>query len=76
MDWAHPIFFTVFGENPSRKRIVRQPLSVGALLETIATWTELLTYVSLLGGMTDVDEQAVAAAYETAVWRGREFRCP
>jgi hypothetical protein len=44
------------------RRTPGQPLSVGALLETIATWTELLTYVSLLGRMTDVDEQAVAAA--------------
>jgi hypothetical protein len=62
IDWARPIFFTTFGENPSRKRIARQPLSVGTLLETVATWTESLTYATLLDRMTDVDEKTVAGA--------------
>lgn len=60
-DLTRPIFFTVFGENPGRERVAKQPLSVGTLLETIATWAELLTHITLLNEITDDGEKIVAA---------------
>ena len=40
IDPANPIFFVSFGHNPTRERISRQPISVGTLLETNATYAE------------------------------------
>ena len=45
---ARPIFFAVFGENPTRRRIARQPLSVGALLETRAIFSEIVTGLQII----------------------------
>ncbi|WP_114859721.1 hypothetical protein [Azospirillum brasilense] len=45
---AHPLMFVRFGENPSGALVARQPLTVGALLETIATYSELKSGMPLL----------------------------
>jgi hypothetical protein len=54
---GHPIFFTTFGENANRDRIARQPISVGTLLETNATLSELITGTVVLSQIADNDER-------------------
>lgn len=57
IDANHPIFFTTFGENTTRRRIARQPISVGTLLETNATWSELITGTAVLSQIPDGDDR-------------------
>lgn len=42
-DEQRPIIFVRFGDHNTERQLVRQPLSVAALLETTATWSELST---------------------------------
>lgn len=60
---ARPIFFVVFGDNETGKRVARQPITVGALLETTATWAELRVGLGVLSSMA-ADERSV----EQVLW--------
>lgn len=62
IDQSRPIFFTTFGHNATRTRIARQPLSIGTLLETNATWAELITGTQLLAQVPDEAERRVSLA--------------
>lgn len=55
---ARPIFFVAFGDNETGKRVARQPITVGTLLETTATWAELRIGLGVLASMP-ADERAV-----------------
>lgn len=59
LDPTRPIFFIVFGSNLDQKRIARQPLSVGTLLETIAVWSELINGTTILSSIQDHGESLV-----------------
>lgn len=57
-DNKSPIIFVRFKDHYSDRVLVRQPLSIAALLETTATWSELLTQLGVLVAMPD-DERLV-----------------
>lgn len=46
-----PIFFARFGDHDSRKNIIRQPISIGALLEVRAIYAEMVTGGVLVSSM-------------------------
>ena len=53
-----PIFFVSFSDHDDGRRIARQPLSVGALLETTATWAEIRAGISAIQ-MLDEEQRIV-----------------
>jgi hypothetical protein len=53
-----PIMFIHFQEHHSRQLIVRQPITVAALWETTAVWSELVTEFQLLQNVPD-DERMI-----------------
>jgi hypothetical protein len=63
-DHNRPIFFVIFGENTTRERIARQPLTVGTLLEATATWAELFTGLLAINQSTDESTKVV----DRALW--------
>jgi hypothetical protein len=63
-DYKRPIFFVIFGENATRERIARQPLTVGTLLEATATWAELSTGLLVINQSPDESTKAV----DRALW--------
>lgn len=56
LDEQRPVIFVKFADHYTDKLLVRQPLSIGALLETTATWSELSTQVKTLSEL-DQDEK-------------------
>jgi hypothetical protein len=54
-DENRPIIFVRFKDHYTEQRLVRQPLSVAALLETTATWSELSTQFQTMSAF-DKDE--------------------
>jgi len=50
MDSTRPIFFVCFHDNKSGDRLIRQPMTVGALLETVAVASEYLSIRAILVG--------------------------
>ena len=46
---ARPIFFVRFSDNETGNLVARQPITVGALLETTAMWAELLAGLASFG---------------------------
>ncbi|HUB12021.1 MAG TPA: hypothetical protein VMB34_08695 [Acetobacteraceae bacterium] len=75
LDPKRPIFFAVFGENPSGQRLARQPLSVGALLECIAVHSELLAEFGIANAIADGDTRTVELAIRSRE-RGRSWYDP
>ena len=69
LDPSWPIFFVIFGDNATGERVARQPLSVGSLLEIIATAAELQSELSTLNRIPDPDERKVALA----IWKSRRI---
>lgn len=57
-DEKRPVIFVRFGDHYSEQLLVRQPLSVAALLETTATWSELSTQFQTLSALNQ-DERMV-----------------
>lgn len=57
-DEQKPIIFVRFGDHVTERQLVRQPLSVAALLETTATWSELSTQFQTLSALPK-DERIV-----------------
>jgi|TARA_B110000908_G_scaffold165665_1_gene215504 hypothetical protein len=54
-DERRPIIFVSFGDHYTEQKLVRQPLSIAALLETTATWSELSTQFQTMSAF-DKDE--------------------
>lgn len=54
-DERRPVVFVLFGDHYNGQQLVRQPLSIAALLETTATWSELSTQFQTLTAL-DKDE--------------------
>lgn len=54
-DEKRPIIFVRFGDHYTEQQLVRQPLSIAALLETTATWSELSTQFQTMSAF-DKDE--------------------
>ncbi|CCV03309.1 hypothetical protein MESS2_1030166 [Mesorhizobium metallidurans STM 2683] len=63
IDETRPIYFVAFSDNENGTRVARQPITVGSLLETTATWAELLTGFGIISSLGH-DEQVV----ERALW--------
>lgn len=57
-DEQRPVIFVRFGDHFTDQQLVRQPLSIAALLETTATWSELSTQFHTLSALGP-DEQTV-----------------
>lgn len=68
IDEARPIFFVVFSDSADGSRVARQPITIGSLLETTATWAELMAGMSLINSLGD--EEAVV---ERALWRNERL---
>ena len=64
VDDSRPILFAKFLDPSNGRQIVRQPLTVGSLLETNAIWSELRTRLEVMGGMP-----AAPRAAEQVYWR-------
>ena len=43
LNFDRPIFFIAFGDHDTGRRLARQPLTVGSLLETCSVWSEMAT---------------------------------
>lgn len=48
VDINKPIFFVNFLDNPTGDRIIRQPLSIGSLLESIAVYSEIISNIACI----------------------------
>lgn len=57
-DEQKPVIFVRFGDHYTGKQLVRQPLSIAALLETTATWSELSTQFHTISAL-GADERKV-----------------
>lgn len=57
-DEERPVIFVKFGDHFTDRLLVRQPLSIAALLETTATWSELSTQFHTISAL-EPDERAV-----------------
>lgn len=66
---ARPIFFVNFSDHHAGALVARQPITVGALLETTATWAELRVGVATLA-LLPKDEGLV----EQHVWKRRQLQ--
>ena len=62
LDERRPVIFVRFGDHYTEQLLVRQPLSVSALLETTATWSELSTQFQTLSGL-DHDDRMVEECF-------------
>jgi len=66
---ARPIFFVKFGDNVTNELVARQPITIGSLLETTATWAELRAGLATLR-LIPSDERTV----ETSLWTGERLK--
>lgn len=71
-DEAKPIIFVRFADRISEEQIVRQPISVAALLETTATWSELSTQYLTIGALPN-DERMVENVFITREYGDRLY---
>jgi hypothetical protein len=60
-DLERPILFARFGEYYTRELIVRQTITVSALWETSAVWSEILTHIGLISQLSE-DEKIIEYA--------------
>lgn len=58
VDPSRPILFVRFSDRQTGKPIVRQPLCIAAILETIAMWSELATQTQILALLADDERSA------------------
>jgi hypothetical protein len=68
IDPKHPLFFVRFGDSETGAPVARQPITIGSLLETTATWSELRCGLDVLQELP-VDERLV----ETVLWKKRKL---
>jgi hypothetical protein len=71
IDPERPIFFVKFSDHNSGRLMVRQPIGIGALLEIIATWTELLIGEMVISSMPEADGSQLV---ERHIARGEYLR--
>ncbi len=63
IDPSRPLFFVKFADNETGEPVARQPITVGSLLETTATWSELRAGIGMLLSISE-GERAV----EQTLW--------
>ena len=72
-DDQKPVIFVRFSDHYSGKQLVRQPLSIAALLETTATWSELSTQFHTISAL-GADERKVEEFFFSREYRERLTR--
>ena len=64
VDETRPIYFVVFKDHEFGARVARQPITIGALLETTATWSELRVGLGIISSLSG-DQRTV----EVELWQ-------
>lgn len=70
VDDSRPIIFARFLDPNDERLIARQPITVGSLLETTATWSELSTGLATIAVMYEFDQDS--ALVEASLWSRRK----